>query len=184
MEEDFRRSVERIDEIKNSRIMKELVEVYKKGMKIIEPEEISGAIRGRNLLLQQLEGMFRNAVKKINIITTPEGLKDIFSKHFDVLREAKERGVQIKILTSGGRPPRNLLKSFSSIAEIRIADPKTLPIKGRFAIVDGKELVFALTNPQSVHFSQDLAFWSRSEHVAREVLGPLFDLAWSNSKKL
>jgi hypothetical protein len=59
-------------------------------------------------------------------------------------------------------------------------DKKEVPLTGRFAIVDSKELVFSLTD--KVHATQDLALWSKSEHAAGSVLEPMFKLVWKNSK--
>ncbi len=182
-EEKIKEMVERIDRIKESSVMKELENLYQKGLKFIEPEEITGAIKG-NLLRRQLERMFKNASKKISIITTPEGLKDIFSSHFSVLREAKERGVQIRVATTYDRKYKNILDAFSQIADVRFIDSKKLPIYGKFTIVDGKELILGLTNPKEVPPTQEVAVWSRSEHAARGLLEPLFELIWQNAKKL
>ena len=181
-EEKIKEMTERIERIKESPIMKELENLYQKGLKFVEPEEITGAIKG-NLLRRQLERMFKNASKKINIITTPEGLKDIFSSHFNVLREAKERGVQIRVATTYDRKYKNILDAFSQIADVRFINPKKLPIHGKFAIVDGKELILGLTNPKEVPSTQEIAVWSRSEHAARGLLEPLFNLIWENAKK-
>jgi hypothetical protein len=35
----------------------------------------------------------------------------------------------------------------------------------------------ALTD-EDVHPTQDLALWTQSEHVASDVLGPIFDFIW------
>jgi hypothetical protein len=50
--------------------------------------------------------------------------------------------VQIKIATSGTEKCTDAIKSLNGIAEVRNLDQKEIPIGGRFAVVDGKELVF------------------------------------------
>src|SRR3989304_4420201 len=100
MEENIRETQERIDELKESPAMRELSEVFSKGLKLISPEEMTGALRGKYSLSQQMHSMFRDATNKISIITTPEGLNEIFTNHYDILRKAKERGVNIKIATT------------------------------------------------------------------------------------
>ncbi|MCD6371851.1 MAG: TrmB family transcriptional regulator [Candidatus Aenigmarchaeota archaeon] len=182
-EEKIREMEERINRIKNSSILRELKSLYSKGIKFVGPEELTGAIKGSSLR-RQLERMFRGASKKIHIITTPEGLKDIFSSHFNVLREAKERGVQIKIATTYDKKYKNIFDAFSQIAEIRHLDEKKVPLYGKFAIVDGKELILGLTDPREVPPTQEIAIWSRSEHAAKSILEPLFNLIWENSRKI
>ncbi len=182
MEEDIRETQERIDELKESPAMRELSEVFTKGLKIISPEEMTGALRGKYSVFQQMHSMFRDAAEKINIVTTPEGLNEIFSNHFEVLKKAKDKGVEIKIATTVSERSADAIKSLGGVAEIRNIDAKEVPIAGRFAVIDGKEIVFSLTDHKSVHSTQDMAFWSKSEHAAGDVLEPLFKLVWQHSK--
>ena len=72
-------------------------------------------------------------------------------------------------------------KTFGNIADIRTMDEKKLPVSGRFLVVDGRQLTFALTDTK-VHSTQDMVFWSKSEYAAGNVLEPLFKLIWSHSK--
>jgi len=181
-EEEYQLKVKRIDELKNSTIMRELNEIFTKGLKLISPEELTGALKGRYSVLQQLESMFKGASKKIDIVTTPEGLNEIFENHFNVLKKAKERGVEIRIATNSYEKCEDAIKALSNIAEIRRVNEKEVPITGRFTVVDGKELVFGLMDTKSVHSTQDLAIWSRSEHAAGNVFDPLFKLVWEHSK--
>jgi sugar-specific transcriptional regulator TrmB len=179
-EEDFRDSQKRIDRLKKSPVMKELNQIFNKGLELILPEEITGALKGKGIITQQVNSMFRGAKKKINIVTTPEGLNEIFETHFDILKKANEKGVEIKIATQAGNKNVEAIEVLGGIAEIRHMDKKEVPLTGRFAIVDSKELVFSLTD--KVHATQDLALWSKSEHAAGSVLEPMFKLVWKNSK--
>ncbi|MDI6798568.1 MAG: helix-turn-helix domain-containing protein [Candidatus Aenigmarchaeota archaeon] len=182
LEEDFKIMQQRIDELKESPLMRELNDIFSQGLKLVAPEEITGALKGKFSVFQQLDSMFKVANQKINIATTPEGLNDLFANHLDVLRKAKEKGVEIKIITSGTEKCSEAIKAFSSIADIRVSDEREIPLEGRFAIVDGKQLVFSLTDSKSVHATQDIAVWSKSEHAASNVLEPLFKLVWNHSK--
>ncbi|MEM7818798.1 MAG: helix-turn-helix domain-containing protein [Candidatus Aenigmatarchaeota archaeon] len=182
LEEDFKATVERINALKESPVMRELMDIYSQGLKVISPEEVTGTLKGKFSVFQQLDSMIRSANQKINIVTTPEGLNDLFSNHFEALRKAKEKGVEIKIVTSSTERCSEAIKSLGSIAEIRVANEKEVPISGRFAVVDGSQLIFGLTDPKSVHSTQDLVVWSKSEHAASQMLEPLFNLVWSHSK--
>jgi len=181
MEEDFKTAQERVDEFKSSPILRELNDIFSQGLKLVTPEDMTGALKGKYSVHQQLGTMFRDANKNISIVTTPEGLNELFENHLDSLKRAKERGVNIKIATTDTQKCADSLKALNGIADMRVVNDKEVAVAGRFAVVDGKQLVFSLTD-NKVHSSQDMAIWSKSEHAAGDVLEPLFKLVWNNSK--
>lgn len=182
LEEDMRVMQDRIDSLKESAAMRELNEIFKKGLKLISPEELTGALKGKYSVFQQMGSMFRDANEKINIVTTPEGLNELVASHFDTLKKAKKRGVQIKIATRTSERSADAIKSMGGIAEIRNLNKREIPLTGRFYVVDGKEMMFSLTDSKVVHASQDMALWSKSQYAASNVMEPLFELVWSRSK--
>jgi sugar-specific transcriptional regulator TrmB len=183
LEEKFKQTVARIEELKSSGVIKELKEIYQKGMKSISPEEISGALKGKEIVFQRLESMFKVASKNISIVTTPEGLRELIANHLNVLRKAKERGVEIKIVVPSAEEIKEEAKVLSEIAEVRSINEKEIPIKGSFTIVDNKEFVMGLVNPEEEKV-EEIAFWTKSPHAASNVLAPLFNLIWEKSKSI
>jgi len=181
MQEEIQETIDRIDDLKTSPLIKELNEIFSSGLKMINPEEMTGALRGKYSFHQQLDSMFKDANKNISIITTPEGLNELFANHLESLKKAKERGVHIKIATAGTEKASEAIKTFGDFAEIRNVDEKEAPVSGRFFVVDEKQLVFSLTDMKT-HSTQDMAFWSKSEHAAGDVLSPLFKMVWNHSK--
>lgn len=179
--EEFKERIARIEELKQSPVMKELNDIFAHGLKVISPEEITGALKGKYSLQQQLSSMFKDASKQIAIVTTPEGLIELTTNHLEALRKARERGVNIKIATSGKEKAGEAIKVLSEIAEIRTLDEKDIDLAGRFCIIDDKQFVLSLTDTK-VHSTQDLALWSKSEHAAGNILSPLFKLVWQHSK--
>jgi len=184
IEEDARTAQERIDGLKESAVMRELNDIFQKAMKLISPQELTGALKGRYSVTQQIGSMFKDADKTISIITNPEGFEDLFSNHFDSLRKAKERGVNIKIAATAPSKSNESLKSFKAIAEIRNINKKEVPFGGKFFIVDNKQMLFPLTDSKNVHSSQSMAIWSKSNYAVENVLNPMFELVWSRSKPL
>lgn len=182
MEENIKEMQGRIDDLKASPVMKEMSEIFTKGLKLVAPEEITGALKGKYSVGQQMNLMFKEAKQKISIVTTSEGLKDLFENHIDILKKAKDRGVDIKIATVNADKSADSIRALDDVAEIRSVNEKDAPLSGRFAIVDGKELILSLTDMKDVHSTQDLALWSKSEHAAGNVLEPLFKLVWNHSK--
>ncbi len=183
LEEKYKQMVDRIEELKSSPLMKELKEIYQKGMKSISPEEITGALKGKELVFQRLESMFKIASKNINIVTTPEGLKDLVTHHLESLKKAKERGVEIKIIVPSSEDIKEEMKFLTGIAEVRSVNEREIPIKGNFTIVDNKEVVMGLVNPKEEKV-EEIALWTKSQHAASNVLAPLFNLIWEKSKSL
>jgi len=172
-------TVERITQFQKSPALKELERVFKKGVDLIEPGEMTGSLRGRNALHQQLETCFKNAKNSISILTTQKGLNDIQTIHSDILKKAADRGVKIRIAAQYGKENQSLIDKLREFSEIKkIAKPE---ITGRFCVVDGSHVVMALTD-EDVHPTQDLAIWTQSEHVAADVLGPIFDFIWQKTE--
>jgi len=183
IEENLLRTQERIDEFKSSPAMKELNGLFSQGLKLISPQEMTGALKGKYLVSQQLGTMFKDADHRIDIVTTPEGLKDLYENHLDVLKKAKEKGVDIKIATTGTGKSSDVLKALGGVAEMRVVNDKEVPVSGRIFVVDSKQLAFGLTDSK-VHSTQDMVVWSKSEHAAGNMMQPLFKLIWSRSKSV
>jgi len=175
IKEDSEITVERITQFQKSPALKELEKIFKKGFDLIEPGEMTGSLRGRDALHQQLETCFKNAKDNISILTTQKGLNDLQSIHTNILKKAADRGVKIRIAAPYGKEHLPLIDKLKEFAEIKKVTKSE--ITGRICVVDGSHVVMALTD-EDVHPTQDLAFWTQSEHVAADVLGPMFDFIW------
>ena len=171
--------ISRLDSLKESEVLKELNELFEKGIQTISPEEMTGALRGKYSVMQQIESIIRNAKKQINMVMSPEGLKELLTNHYNALKKAKSRGVKIRIATTPDERYKDVIEALSGIAEVKIVKPDELPISGRMIVADGEHIIFGLT--EGVHPTQDLAIWSRSPHAASKMLEPLFELVWRNA---
>jgi len=184
IEEKLRETLERIDKLKESKIMEELRSLYQQGLKLISPEEITGALKGKYSVLQHLDSMLRSASSSVKIVTTPTGLNELFENHIGLLKKLKERGVDIKIAAKIDKRCTDAIKALSGIAEIRSITDNEVPLSGKFLVVDGSELMLGLSDPEAVHSTQDIVFWSKSPYAAKNVLEPLFNLVWEKAKPL
>ena len=178
IKERMQEMISRIDTLKESEIMEELNGLFERGLKLVSPEELTGALRGKYSVLQQIDSMLKSAKRNINIVTTPEGLSEIFTNYLDSLRKAKERGVNIRIAVRADETCADAIRALSGLAEVRLLTDE-IPLAGRLFIVDGQEFIFGLT--KGVHATQDIAVWSKSEHAAADILEPLFNLVWEHS---
>jgi len=172
----------KIDRLKDSKTYDELDNLYKEGMESTNPGEISGALKGRYQLLQQLETMFRNSKDRIHLMTSKEGLKEIYNNHINHLRDAHDRGVDVKIAAPSSDETNEIMNKISEFADVRHI-PESDDAIGRFSIVDGKEFTFALTHEEEVDPTQDISFWSQSNHAAGDFLEPIFQNYWKKLEK-
>ena len=184
MEEKMQELSERMEDLKSSPVMKELNAIFGKGMKIVSSEDVTGALKGRHLEKQQMSTMFKSAKQNINIVTNAEGLIELHNHHYETLKKAKDNGVQIRIATIANSKNQNEVKSLMGVADLRHMEEKESQITGRFCVIDGKEILMGLTDPKSVHETQHIAIWSRSDHAAGGVFDPLFNMVWNNSKSI
>lgn len=169
--------IDQISDLQNSPITKELAKIYKEGVALVEPGELIGSLRGRHAMHNQLETLFKNAKSNVHIMTTVDGLKEISNNHGEILKKAAGRGVKIKIAVPQHKDSEKVFEKINKFAQIKSTSKASL---GRFTIVDGNHVVFALTDEKSTHPTQDLSFWAQSSHAAKEILGPMFDAMWED----
>ena len=165
--------VERINSMKSSPIVTELEAIYKEGLNLVQPFEMTGTIKGRHAINQHLNSLFKKAAKEIRIVTTEGGLNELYSNHYNSLKRITKRGVKLKIVApvSDTTP----VKAFSEIAEMKnIKKPLN-----RVYTIDDKHMVFALTDDKKIHQTQDVAFWAQSQHAIRSFVEPFFNNAWT-----
>jgi hypothetical protein len=91
--------------------------------------------------------------------------------------------VEIKIVVPSKNEIKDEIKIINEIAEVRSINEKEIPIKGNFAIVDNKEVMMGLVDPKEEKV-EEIAFWTKSQHAASNVLSPIFQLIWEKSKPL
>ena len=182
IQEKYSEMEKRIDRLKDSELIKELSGLHEQGLQLVSLEDITGALKGKYSVLQQMDSMFRNATSSVDIVTTPAGMNDLFENHISILKKLSDNGVKIKIATRCDKQCTDAIKSLSGIAEIRNIKNEEVPFSGRFYVVDGQQLMLGLSDPEVVHSSQDMMFWTKSKHAAKSMIEPLFNLLWEKSK--
>jgi sugar-specific transcriptional regulator TrmB len=168
--------IERIDRLKASPVINELEGIFKKGLNLVQPTEMTGTLKGRYIIDRQLRSALKEAKSSISIMTTEQGLNDLYSKHFRILKKANRAGVKLRIIAPFGED--SLTSAFSQIAEIR----RTARPAGRMTIIDDQSLLMALTDDKDVHETQDVAFWASSPHAVKSMAEPLFSQMWAKGK--
>ncbi len=178
LKDDMEITIKKLEQLKNSDVLREMAELYNHGVKLVEPSEITGSVRGRHSVFQHVGTMFKDAKNSISIVTTAQGLKDLHINHYDTLKAAKDNGITIKIAAHHkNSDAAEALKALSQIAEVK----KLQNLAGRLFIIDNKQSLIALTH-DTEHQSQDLALWTKSEHASSDVLGNYFNLLWNTAE--
>ena len=168
-------SVKRLDELKGTDVLKELDLLFKQGIEFVEPTDLSGAIRGRHNIYAHLETMLKNAEKNVTLMTTSKGLLRKIDTLKSTLEKLKKKNVKIRIAAPITKENIDSLKDLSKLAEVR--HPNKL--NARFAIIDGKELMFMVMHDDNVHPSYDIGVWVNTPYFA-SALESVFDLAWKD----
>jgi len=167
----------RLETLKSDEVLKELSSLFTKGVKFVEPSDLSGSLKGRQNLYNHLDMMVRDAEKTITIMTTSDGLNKKFEVLMPSLEKCKKRGVKIKIAAPINNTNIKVARDFKKVAEIRNVEK----LKARFTIIDSNQLMFMLLDDEKIHPNYDIGVWINTEFFA-QVLEQLFELAWKEMK--
>lgn len=180
-EDELEDKLDRLDSMKDSEAVEELEELYDQGVELVDPSEMSGSLKGQRQVHQHKGTMFKDAEESIKILTSEKGLNELREKHGDLLKEARDDGINVKVLCPVTDENREAFEEISSYADVRHLDENELPSvpDGRFTIVDD-DATMSLTHDE-VHSTQDTHFWSKSDHMAEEMLEPMFDNLWDQA---
>ena len=168
--------VTNLDSLKGTEVITELKSLHNQGVDIIEPADLSGALRGRHNLYNHLEMCIKGAEKSVTIMTTEQGLVRKIDALKPLFEKLKKRGVKIRIAAPITKENISAVKDLKDVAEIRHTDDNA-----RFTIIDGKDLTFMVMNDKEVHPTYDVGIWVNTPFFAG-ALENLFDMAWKVMK--
>ncbi len=176
MREEANEKVNRLENLKTTEVLTELNTLHTQGIELIEPSDLAGSLRGRHNLYNHLELTIRNAESSVNIMTTTQGLMRKIEGLKPTFEMLKKKGAKIKIAAPITPECVATLKDIQGVAEV-----KHTQAKARFAVVDGKEIVFMVLDDKEVHPTYDIGIWVNTPFFATAMDG-LFDLAWKDMK--
>jgi len=168
---------ERLERLSGDEVLEELNLLFTKGIKFVEPSDLSGSLRGRQNLYNHLDMMVRDAEKTITIVTTSEGINRKLEALMPSLEKCKKRGVKIRIAAPINKNNINVAKELKKVAEVRNMEK----IVARFMIIDSNQLMFMLLDDEKFHPNYDVGVWINTEFFAL-ALEQLFELAWKEMK--
>jgi sugar-specific transcriptional regulator TrmB len=170
---------ERLEKLKGDEVLEELSSLFTKGVKFVEPSDLSGSLKGRQNLYNHLDMMVRDAEKTITIVTTSEGLNRKMEALMPSLEKCKKRGVKIKIAAPIDKNNLKVARDFKKVAEVRNLEK----MKARFVIIDSNQLMFMLLDDEKFHPNYDVGVWINTEFFA-QALEQMFELAWKEMKSV
>jgi sugar-specific transcriptional regulator TrmB len=174
-----REKAKRLDQLKGEEILEELNSLFTQGVKFVEPSDLSGSVKGRQNVYNHLDMMIREAEKTITIVTTATGLNRKLEALLPSIEKAKKRGVIVRVASQVNDDNKQIAKELSKVAEVRNM-PK---MRGRFAIVDGEQLLFMVLDDETVHPNYDVAVWLSTDFFAI-AMEQLFEAAWKGFKPI
>jgi sugar-specific transcriptional regulator TrmB len=169
----------RLETLKDDEVLEELNGLFTKGIKFVEPSELSGSLKGRQNLYNHLDMMIRDAEKTVTIVTTAEGLNRKLEALMPVLEKSKKRGIKIRIAAPINSNNIKIARELKKVAEVRDMDK----IKARFTIIDSNQIMFMLLDDEKFHPNYDIGVWINTEFFAL-ALEQMFELAWKDMKQV
>jgi sugar-specific transcriptional regulator TrmB len=170
---------ERLEKLKGDEVLEELNTLFTKGIKFVEPSDLSGSLKGRQNLYNHLDMMIRDAEKTITIVTTNEGLNRKMEALMPSLEKCKKRGIKIRIAAPIDKNNIKVAKDFKKVAEVKNLEK----MKARFVIIDSNQLMFMLLDDEKFHPNYDVGVWINTEFFA-QALEQMFELAWREMKSV
>lgn len=176
---DAKEKTQRLENLRGDEVLEELTGLFTKGIKFVEPSDLSGSIKGRQNLYNHLDMMIRDAEKTVTIVTTSEGLNRKLEILMPSLEKCKKRGVRVRIAAPIDNNNIKVAREFKKVAEIRNMGN----LKARFVIIDGNQIMFMLLDDEKFHPNYDIGVWINTEFFA-QALEQMFEMAWRDMSQV
>ncbi len=170
--------IEELSNIKDENLFTDLNLLYNQGIQKVDSTNLSGSVQGRDAIYSQLKGMLEGAEKEVVIATTAEGALRKMKKFKSVLTKLKDKGVSVKVAA----PVENLDGVSKDVRE-SVAFKKVEGLDARFCVVDKKQVLFMVSDDQSVHETYDSAVWVSAPYFS-ESFSTMFDAMWAKGSSL
>ncbi|PJE81823.1 hypothetical protein COU58_00660 [Candidatus Pacearchaeota archaeon CG10_big_fil_rev_8_21_14_0_10_32_42] len=176
---DAKERSKRLETLKGDEVLDELTGLFTKGIKFVEPSDLSGSLKGRQNLYNHMDMMLREAEKTVTIITTAEGLNRKLEALMPSLEKIKKRGVRVRIAAPIDKNNIHVARELKKVAEVKNVEG----FKARFIIIDSNQLMFMLLDDEKFHPNYDVGVWINTEFFA-QALEQMFELAWKEMKPI
>ena len=169
--------IDMLEKVRSTTVFKEIGLLHKQGITNIEPSSLSGAIRGRANIRNQIESMLDAAEKSVVIMTSASGFLRKAEDHKKTFKRLTDKNVKVRIAAPLTEEAKQAAKDLKGMADVRNLQNLT----SRFVLVDGKELLFMVDDDKNVHESYDIGIWVNSPYFA-QALTQMFETTWARLK--
>jgi len=171
--EESEERLKNLENVKETNLFNDLDLLFKNGIEHIDPSNLSGAIKGRSNIYNQIETMLGKAKKSVLIVTTSDGFIRKTDELNKSLKKLSANNVNIRIATQVNDKVKQIAKGLKSVDVRNLKD-----INARFVIVDSKDVLFMVNHDKEVHDSYDIGIWVNSPFFAN-ALENMFNLNWN-----
>jgi len=166
-----------LEGLRGSDLLSELSSLHKQGIELVDPADLTGAIKGRSNVYNHLYSIIKNAKESVLLWTTEEGLVRKADALYAAFAKAKENGVKVRILAPLTKKSIPVARQLSKYASVRHMEK----FSARFLVIDGKQLVLMPVDDASTHSNYDFSVWMNTQFFARSLEG-FFDQSWESAK--
>ena len=175
--EEAERQGRQLENLKGSEVLSELNLLHKQGVELVDPADLTGAIKGRSNLYNHLHSIVKNAEKSVLIVTTETGINHEAENLKLALQKAKEKGAKIKIAAQLSKENTAAVKILSAYGQVKNLDG----IRARFVVVDGKHVIMMPLDDKETHANYDFGVWLNTNFIAKGMEN-VFDMLWERAK--
>jgi len=180
LKEKINTHISRIEDFKTSEALNELKSLHTEGVSLVDSADLTGSLKGRYAMHQQVETMIKNANESIDIITSEQGLREIYTAHSGLIQNAIDKGIKVRVAAPVTSKNKEAADALSSVVDFKdVSSAPQVPV-ARMFITDSKDVVFALTDDTQTHSSQDISFWTSSDHFGKAFAKPTFNMVWDS----
>jgi len=129
--------------------------LYSKGIKPVQVEELSSAIKGRQNIYSHLRNMIEGAKQEVTLVSTVEALKKKTKMLKPVFEKLKGNGVSIHLASNAGNDEKEKSALVALSRELN-APIRGIKINARFCIVDHAKMLIFVT-PDTTDDDKDIA---------------------------
>ena len=152
-----------LEGLHGSEVLGDLSLLYKQGVNLVEPADLTGAVKGRSNVYDHLHTLIKGAEKTVTIVTTDSGLSQKAEHLIGTLQKAKDRGVKVRILAPQTKENAAAVKQLSTVAQVKNIDG----IRARFVVIDSKQVVLMPLDDKDTHANYDFGVWLSTPFLAK-----------------
>jgi HTH-type transcriptional regulator, sugar sensing transcriptional regulator len=160
IQEDAEHRGKMLDQIKESDVLSHLNTIYQSGSESVDPQEMTGVVRGRVNLISHINSLFKNAKESIEIAFSPANA-DIVADLRKGLNKAQKNNIKIRTIVPQAHAPKH-------------GEHKHAEVGFRFVLIDNTHVVFM---PVDSGMSQDFAVWVQNDKFAKNFT-TVFNKLW------